>query len=210
MLSDQEKIERLKQESWQVDGFKITSDKSLEIFRNVFTSHGGNFYHLSLSEIPYLLKKLIAGTESIMFAAIPPKIDEIVENLEAEKKLNLEKEKNNPDLKNIVKKIKVGISGADAFAAEIGSVIYYDFDLIKSYVAFLPDIHIVVTFDHLLFPTLFDALNDFWNKSKRLPPSIQLIQGPSRTGDIENKMIRPSHGPKEMHVVLIKGEKDEL
>ncbi|MEM4171324.1 MAG: LUD domain-containing protein [Thermoplasmata archaeon] len=36
------------------------------------------------------------------------------------------------------------------------------------------------------------------------PNVIQIIQGPSKTGDIEKKIVRPSHGPKEFHVIVLR------
>jgi L-lactate utilization protein LutC len=29
-----------------------------------------------------------------------------------------------------------------------------------------------------------------------------MISGPSRTGDIEQTIVRPAHGPKNMHVII--------
>ncbi|MGC8661367.1 MAG: LUD domain-containing protein [Nitrososphaeria archaeon] len=39
-----------------------------------------------------------------------------------------------------------------------------------------------------------------------MPASIQIVQSPSRTGDIEYKIVRPSHGPRELYAVLLKGD----
>ena len=38
------------------------------------------------------------------------------------------------------------------------------------------------------------------------PPSgLTLISGPSKTGDIEGKLVTGVHGPREVHVIVIRG-----
>jgi L-lactate dehydrogenase complex protein LldG len=36
-----------------------------------------------------------------------------------------------------------------------------------------------------------------------LPPSLVLVTGPSRTGDIEQLITLGAHGPTALHVVLV-------
>lgn len=63
------------------------------------------------------------------------------------------------------------------------------------------DHHIVV-----LTPTDISATpEDFWRKTRqnRLPRSIMLVTGPSRTGDIEMTIELGAHGAKAMHVIIV-------
>jgi L-lactate dehydrogenase complex protein LldG len=41
------------------------------------------------------------------------------------------------------------------------------------------------------------------NASPRLPRTVNLITGPSRTGDIEQRIQLGAHGPRRLHVVLV-------
>ena len=36
-----------------------------------------------------------------------------------------------------------------------------------------------------------------------LPRAVNLVSGPSRTGDIEQTIVLGAHGPRRLHVVLI-------
>ncbi len=36
-----------------------------------------------------------------------------------------------------------------------------------------------------------------------MPRTINLITGPSRTGDIEQKIQLGAHGPRRLHIVLV-------
>ena len=41
------------------------------------------------------------------------------------------------------------------------------------------------------------------NASPLLPRTVNLITGPSRTGDIEQRIQLGAHGPRRLHVVLV-------
>ncbi|MEM0354976.1 MAG: LUD domain-containing protein, partial [Thermoplasmata archaeon] len=97
-----------------------------------------------------------------------------------------------------------GITGVDAAAAESGSIIIADENYLKSYSSFLPEIHIAISSKDVIFPTLFDAIHHILKTLGKKPNVIQIIQGPSKTGDIEKKIVRPSHGPKEFHVIVLR------
>jgi L-lactate dehydrogenase complex protein LldG len=39
-----------------------------------------------------------------------------------------------------------------------------------------------------------------------MPRTVNMISGPSRTADIEQTIVRPAHGPKDMHVIIVKSQ----
>ena len=49
-------------------------------------------------------------------------------------------------------------------------------------------------------PDLFDL---FPEGGRDMPSCLTLITGPSKTGDIELKLVTGVHGPGEVHVILI-------
>ena len=67
---------------------------------------------------------------------------------------------------------------------------------------FLPDTHIVV----LRAGQVVASYEDGWDLVRAagaMPRTINLITGPSRTGDIEQRIQLGAHGPRRLHVVLI-------
>lgn len=66
---------------------------------------------------------------------------------------------------------------------------------------FLPETLVVVlATDHVL-----GTEEDLWIdlRLEPIPRTVNLVTGPSRTGDIEQKIVLGAHGPKFVHVVLV-------
>jgi L-lactate dehydrogenase complex protein LldG len=40
-----------------------------------------------------------------------------------------------------------------------------------------------------------------------MPRTVNFITGPSRTGDIEQKILMGAHGPRRLHIVIVEDEK---
>ena len=70
-------------------------------------------------------------------------------------------------------------------------------------VSLLPPVHIVVAHRNQIVPDLFDLFSQ--GAEAGLPACLSLITGPSKTGDIELKLVTGVHGPGEVHVVLVAG-----
>ena len=72
---------------------------------------------------------------------------------------------------------------------------------------FLPETHIVV----LKASQVVGAYEDAWDLLRQaegegvMPRSVNLITGPSRTGDIEQKIQLGAHGPRRLHIVVVEG-----
>ena len=101
----------------------------------------------------------------------------------------------------------VGISGANAIAAETGSIVLVENEGNIRLVTGLPPVHIAVAGVEKIVPTLLDALKVAIVQAAYdglYPPNyINVISGPSATADIEHKRVRGAHGPLEVHVVLV-------
>jgi L-lactate dehydrogenase complex protein LldG len=93
----------------------------------------------------------------------------------------------------------VGISGVDHLIAETGSLAILTKPDEPRSLSLLPPVHIVVAERAQLLPDLFDLFAG----SGEMPSCLTLITGPSKTGDIELRLVTGVHGPGEVHVVLI-------
>jgi L-lactate dehydrogenase complex protein LldG len=93
----------------------------------------------------------------------------------------------------------VSITGVDHLIAETGSVVSRSASQEPRSLSLLPPVHIAVAEERQILPDLFDLF-----ETCSVPPScLTLITGPSKTGDIELKLVTGVHGPAELHVVLI-------
>ena len=101
----------------------------------------------------------------------------------------------------------VGITGVDYLVAETGTIALLAKPGEPRSVSLLPPVHIAVAERSQLIPDLFDLFTelDRRKETEGLPSSLVLITGPSKTGDIELRLVTGVHGPGEVHVVLIGG-----
>jgi len=116
-------------------------------------------------------------------------------------------------------KADVGITGANAVAADTGSVVLVENEGNIRMSTIVPPVHIAVTGVDKIVPTLEYALIEPIIQAAYnglYPPTyISVTSGPSSTGDIEMTRVSPAHGPKEFHLVLvdngrIKASKDPI
>ena len=73
---------------------------------------------------------------------------------------------------------------------------------------FLPDTHlVVVTASDIAgdYETIFDRVRAMAGRG-RMPRTVNFVTGPSRSADIEQKLILGAHGPRRLHIVIVKPE----
>ena len=95
-----------------------------------------------------------------------------------------------------------GITGAFAAIAETGTLMLISGTGTPTRNNFLPDTHIVV----LRASEIVACYEDGWDRLRAagpMPRTVNFITGPSRTGDIEQRLVLGAHGPRRLHIVLI-------
>ena len=95
-----------------------------------------------------------------------------------------------------------GITGAFAAIAETGTLMLISGAETPTRNNFLPDTHIVV----LRASEVVACYEDGWDRLRGagpMPRTVNFITGPSRTGDIEQRLVLGAHGPRRLHIVLI-------
>ena len=101
---------------------------------------------------------------------------------------------------------RASITRAFAGIAESGTIIQISGPDNPTTLNFLPEAHIVV----LEAGNLFASYEEAWSKLRIemgeavMPRTVNMISGPSRTADIEQTIVRPAHGPKNMHVIIVR------
>ncbi len=94
-----------------------------------------------------------------------------------------------------------GVCCAQAGIAETGSLVL-DADRERHrLVSLIPPLHIALLHRDRVVPDLATALRDALTEG-RAPTALTLITGPSRTADIELKLVVGVHGPKALEIVV--------
>jgi L-lactate utilization protein LutC len=97
----------------------------------------------------------------------------------------------------------LGVTGATAAIAATGSILLDSRAAGGRIASLLPPVHLCVVPVNSLFPAPADVLRRLGSAPDALPPSLVLVTGPSRTGDIEQLLTLGAHGPTALHVVLV-------
>ena len=101
----------------------------------------------------------------------------------------------------------VSLTPCLAAVAETGTLMLVSGEATPTTLNFLPDTHIVV----LRADQVVASYEDGWDLLRQrpgegpqaLPRVVNFITGPSRTGDIEQKIELGAHGPRRLHVILV-------
>jgi L-lactate dehydrogenase complex protein LldG len=103
----------------------------------------------------------------------------------------------------------IGIAGVDYLIAETGSVALLARQDDPRSLSLLPPVHIAVAERAQVVPDLFDLFDALTpgQRESGLPSCLSLITGPSKTGDIELRLVTGVHGPGEIHVVLLDADR---
>ncbi len=96
----------------------------------------------------------------------------------------------------------VGVTASFAAIAETGTVMLVSGPESPTRNNFLPETHVVV----LRARDVVGTYEEAWDRlraARAMPRIVNFITGPSRTGDIAQKMELGAHGPKRLHIVLV-------
>lgn len=101
----------------------------------------------------------------------------------------------------------LGVTGADYAVAETGSVVVMPRQGLSRLVSLVPPVHLAIVRSEDLVESLDDVFLfrrlDYLRNGGDMGSYLNFITGPSRTADIEMKLVVGVHGPREVHLVLL-------
>ncbi|MGI6449683.1 MAG: LUD domain-containing protein [Desulfitobacteriia bacterium] len=108
----------------------------------------------------------------------------------------------------------VGLSGANVVAADTGQVVIIENEGNVRLCTGAPPVHIVMVGIEKLVPTFLDAMKVSevtWRYANYTAPSyLNVVSGPSKTGDIEKVTTYGAHGPKEFYVIFVDNGRSQM
>ena len=99
----------------------------------------------------------------------------------------------------------VAVTGAVMGFAETGTLMTASGPEHPSTLNFLPETHIVILPAERIAGSYEEGWTALRAKGGALPSTVNLITGPSRTGDIEQTIQLGAHGPRRLHIVVVGG-----
>lgn len=102
---------------------------------------------------------------------------------------------------------EVGLSHAFGGVAETGTLVMTSGGDNPTTINFLPEHHLVVIEAKDIdgdMETALAKVRKTFGKGK-MPRALNFITGPSRSGDIEQKIILGAHGPRALHIIVVDG-----
>ena len=117
-------------------------------------------------------------------------------------------------LREKIFKAKVGITGANIISSE-GSIFILENEGNISLTSRIPDKHIILTSFDKIVGTREEALKivkaaGVFGTGQDYPVYVNIISGPSKTADIQNKLITGAQGAKEVYLILLDNKRSEI
>ena len=98
---------------------------------------------------------------------------------------------------------RLGITGAFCAIAETGTLVVLSGADSPTATTLLPDTHIAVLAADRIVAGMEEAFALIRRERGSVPRAINLISGPSRTGDIEQTIVLGAHGPYRVHILVV-------
>lgn len=108
----------------------------------------------------------------------------------------------------------IGISGANVVAADTGQITIIENEGNVRLVTGAPPVHIAVVGIEKIVPTFLDSMKVAevnWRYGQYTAPGyVNIISGPSKTGDIEKVTTYGAHGPHDFHVIFVDNGRSKM
>lgn len=99
---------------------------------------------------------------------------------------------------------EIGITSADYALAETGTLALFAKPGQERLASLAPPLHVAIVRRRQVLADLFDLFERLQVAGPtNLPSNLVFITGPSKTGDIELRLVTGVHGPREWHVIVI-------
>ncbi len=98
---------------------------------------------------------------------------------------------------------RLGITGSFCAIAETGTLVITTGAATPSATTLLPDTHVAVVRADRIVAGMEEAFALVRAERPGMPRAVNLVSGPSRTGDIEQTIVLGAHGPFRVHIVVV-------
>jgi len=97
----------------------------------------------------------------------------------------------------------IGITGCFCAIAETGTLVVLSGAQTPTATTLLPATHVAVLRADRIVSGMEEAFALIRRECGRIPRAVNMISGPSRTGDIEQTVVVGAHGPFRVHILVV-------
>ncbi len=97
----------------------------------------------------------------------------------------------------------LGVTGVSAAVGRTGSMVFAFKNDKEHLLTSLPPVHLAVVEKGQIYPSLEEAMEMVLGSSGAPPAYISVVNGPSKTGDIELIHVSGVHGPQWVYAVVV-------
>ncbi len=98
---------------------------------------------------------------------------------------------------------RLGVTGCFCAIAETGTLVVLSGADTPTATVLLPDTHVAIVRAERVVRGMEEMFVLVRAECGSLPRAINMISGPSRTGDIEQTIVLGAHGPYRLHVIVV-------
>jgi len=98
---------------------------------------------------------------------------------------------------------RLAVTGAFCAIAETGTMVILSGAATPTASILLPETHVAVVRRERIVAGMEDVFALLRRERSALPRAVDLVSGPSRTGDIEQTIVLGAHGPYRVHVLVL-------
>jgi L-lactate dehydrogenase complex protein LldG len=98
---------------------------------------------------------------------------------------------------------RLGITGCFCAIAETGTLVFITGAQTPTGTMLLPDTHVCVVRAERIVSGMEEAFARVRGEHGAMPRAVNLVSGPSRTGDIEQTIVLGAHGPFRVHILVL-------
>lgn len=154
------------------------------------------------------LKEIIGASDarSAVAAGLPPPAKLLVESALKGVKHSFVEDLKPAEALETISKADVGITWVQYAAAANGALVEVVYDDAVKLSSCLPRVHVALVSSQTLLPDLDAAIariGETLKSGSGRKPVVSIISGPSKTADIELRLIYGVHGPHTLHVLLM-------
>jgi len=164
-------------------------------FVEAFSLVGGKFvFSSNINELSKNLTSILLQKKAKVVYCPDPRFRELI----LDKKIEI------TDDDKSLNDCEVSITGCEALVSRLGTIVVSSRQKGGRKGFTMPYSHFVIAQTHQIVNEIGEAFNFIKSQNNgELPSMITFITGPSRTADIEKKLVTGVHGPKELFLFLL-------